>query len=237
MNIYDSIVDAVQELDAPTRGEIYTAVIEYLRYGMEPDLGSMSQIARVLFVSFKPNLDNQISAKERGKKGGRPRKEESKAKAEVLENDAETESKAKAEVSKNMPFEKSEQEQEQELEETTANAVAKKGAPEKFADERRMVVAHLNAVTGSHYRPDSTLARRHIDARLREGHTVEDCIHVIDAKAAQWLGDERMSAYLRPETLFGPKFEGYLAEWARAGPTAAPDRFDMYEILPDEEVA
>ncbi len=237
MNVYDSIVDAAQELDFATRGEIYAACIEYLRYRRMPDLDALSQIARVVFLAQKPSLDYQIAKSEAGRRGGRPKanakQTESERKANAKQTGKQTQSKPKA----NAKQTESEQEQEQELEETTANAVAKNDAADKFADERRMVVAHLNAVTGSHYRPGSTLAKRHIDARLREGHTVEDCIHVIDAKAAQWLGDERMSAYLRPETLFGPKFEGYLAEWARAGPTAAPDRFDMYEILPDEEVA
>ena len=33
---------------------------------------------------------------------------------------------------------------------------------------------------------------------------------VIDKKCAEWLHDPKMRAYLRPETLFGAKFEGYL---------------------------
>jgi hypothetical protein len=33
---------------------------------------------------------------------------------------------------------------------------------------------------------------------------------VIDKKCQEWLGDPKMQQYLRPETLFGTKFEGYL---------------------------
>jgi uncharacterized phage protein (TIGR02220 family) len=49
-----------------------------------------------------------------------------------------------------------------------------------------------------------------VKARLAEGFTVDDFKAVIDKKCAEWIGDEKMEKYLRPETLFGPKFEGYL---------------------------
>lgn len=71
------------------------------------------------------------------------------------------------------------------------------------------VVQALNEETGSHYRPTSKATMRHILARLREGFTVEDCKNVVRKKAEEWGGTE-MAKYLRPETLFGSKFEGYL---------------------------
>lgn len=71
------------------------------------------------------------------------------------------------------------------------------------------VVQALNEETGSHYRPTSKATMRHVLARLREGFTVEDCKEVIRKKSEEWGGTD-MAKYLRPETLFGPKFEGYL---------------------------
>lgn len=71
------------------------------------------------------------------------------------------------------------------------------------------VVQALNEETGSHYRPTSKATMRHILARLREGFTVEDCKEVIRKKTEEWA-DTDMAKYLRPETLFGSKFEGYL---------------------------
>jgi len=130
MNFYDSIIEGAQELPANERGQLYAAILEYLYYRREPDF-PMKPAPKAIYVSFRPILDNQLSASERGKKGGRPRKQESKAKAEVSENEKpnettgfqkgdgcekQTESKAKAEVSEKAPFSKSEQEQEQELE-------------------------------------------------------------------------------------------------------------------------
>ena len=54
--------------------------------------------------------------------------------------------------------------------------------------------------------------RSFIRARLREGFTVDDFKTVIDKKARAWLGNRDMQKYLRPETLFGTKFESYLNE-------------------------
>lgn len=71
------------------------------------------------------------------------------------------------------------------------------------------VVQALNEKTGSHYRPTSKATMRHVLARLREGFTVEDCREVIRKKSEEW-GDTDMAKYLRPETLFGSKFESYL---------------------------
>jgi hypothetical protein len=45
---------------------------------------------------------------------------------------------------------------------------------------------------------------------LAEGFTIDDFKTVIDKKCAEWLGDSKMEPYLRPETLFGTKFESYL---------------------------
>lgn len=72
------------------------------------------------------------------------------------------------------------------------------------------VVQALNEETGAHYRPTSKATMRHILARLREGFTVDECKEVIRKKADEWGGDPKMSKYLRPETLFGSKFESYL---------------------------
>lgn len=74
------------------------------------------------------------------------------------------------------------------------------------------IVEYLNEKTGKNYKHNSDKTRRFIDARLNEGFTFEDFKKVIDNKCQSWLNDERMNQYLRPETLFGTKFESYLNE-------------------------
>lgn len=91
------------------------------------------------------------------------------------------------------------------------------GQGDEGAEERRAIVAHLNEACGTHYRASTPKTRKLIATRMREGFTVDDFKRVIDNKAAQWLGDPSMRRYLRPETLFGTKFEGYLNETAAGG--------------------
>lgn len=79
----------------------------------------------------------------------------------------------------------------------------------EIGDMVKEVVDHLNTRAGTHYRYGSRQTRDKIVARLNEGFTLDDFIVVIDKKCAEWIGTEH-EKYLRPETLFGPKFEGYL---------------------------
>ena len=74
------------------------------------------------------------------------------------------------------------------------------------------VVEFLNQQTGAHYRANTPKTRRLIETRIKEGFGLDDFKVVIAKKAKQWLHDPKMSKYLRPETLFGTKFEGYLNE-------------------------
>lgn len=76
----------------------------------------------------------------------------------------------------------------------------------------KTIVEYLNGVVGAHYKPDTPKTVSLIKARLKEGFTVDDFKTVIDKKAAHWARDGDMQRYLRPETLFGTKFEGYLNE-------------------------
>ncbi|SEO81588.1 conserved phage C-terminal domain-containing protein [Denitrobacterium detoxificans] len=89
-------------------------------------------------------------------------------------------------------------------------------------------VDHLNEKTGKAFRPTTASTVRHVSARLRESYTVDDLNAVTDLKCSEWLGDPRMAQYLRPETLFGPKFEGYLQQArASSGKARAYSRFRL----------
>lgn len=63
--------------------------------------------------------------------------------------------------------------------------------------------------------------------------TVEDFKLVIDIKSSQWMGDPKMEAYLRPETLFAPShFESYLNEAKRN--VATPKHSGISQRLAEE---
>ena len=64
--------------------------------------------------------------------------------------------------------------------------------------------------------------RQLIKARFNEGATYDDFELVIKYKAKKWLEDAKMVSYLRPQTLFGTKFEGYLQEAKRKATKTKP---------------
>ncbi|MCQ2007955.1 conserved phage C-terminal domain-containing protein [Limosilactobacillus fermentum] len=74
------------------------------------------------------------------------------------------------------------------------------------------ILDYLNSKVGTSYRASSKATQRLIKARSNEGFEVEDFKRVIDNKVASWGKDPKMSQYLRPNTLFGTKFEAYLNE-------------------------
>ena len=80
-----------------------------------------------------------------------------------------------------------------------------------YGAERTAIITYLNQELGTKYRSDSKAIREMINGRLSEGYTVDDFKTVISNMAAEWSGDEKMSRYLRPSTLFAPThFPEYL---------------------------
>lgn len=88
-------------------------------------------------------------------------------------------------------------------------------------DAAPAIIALLNEITGRAFRAsDSSL--RPIRARLREGFTMDDFSAVIRLKNSQWANRADMRQYLRPETLFGNKFDGYVQEAKALASTKIP---------------
>lgn len=71
------------------------------------------------------------------------------------------------------------------------------------------IIQHLNMRAGTKYKSNTTKTKQLINARLNEGFTLEDFKTVIDKKCVEWCGTE-FEKYIRPNTLFGTKFESYL---------------------------
>ena len=77
------------------------------------------------------------------------------------------------------------------------------------------VIDYLNIKANTNYKETTKNTQSLINARISEGYTVEDFKKVIDVKVENWLGTE-WEKYLRPQTLFGSKFENYLNENKKA---------------------
>ena len=82
-----------------------------------------------------------------------------------------------------------------------------------------LVIDYLNRKASTNYRATTKNTQSFINARVREGYTVEDFKKVIDSKSKDWLNTD-FEKYLRPSTLFGTKFENYLNEANKKTPTA-----------------
>ena len=73
----------------------------------------------------------------------------------------------------------------------------------------KRIIDYLNNKCGTRYRSNTPNTQKHIHARLADGYAEEDFYTVIDKKYDEWAGSEQ-ERYLRPDTLFGAKFESYL---------------------------
>ena len=74
------------------------------------------------------------------------------------------------------------------------------------------IVSFLNNEASTNFRPTTDTTKRHIKARWNEGFTLDDFKSVISLKVDEWKTDEKMCKYIRPQTLFGTKFESYLQQ-------------------------
>lgn len=74
------------------------------------------------------------------------------------------------------------------------------------------IITDLNLVLGASYKPNSSKTKELIQARLNDGFTLEDFKTVHRKMLRAWGADPKMCKYLRPQTLYSPKFEGYLQQ-------------------------
>lgn len=90
------------------------------------------------------------------------------------------------------------------------------------------IIEYLNQKTGKHFTTKAAATKTKINARWKEGYGLDEFKKVIDVKSAEWNGTDA-AKWLRPETLFGTKFEAYLNEQPTAKPTSSPTREDLTE--------
>lgn len=94
---------------------------------------------------------------------------------------------------------------------TEGNAIEEEREEEEEIDINiySSIINYLNKKANTRYRVNNKKTKTLIKARLNEGFTEDDFYKVIDNKVNEWANTD-MNKYLRPETLFSHKFEGYL---------------------------
>lgn len=224
MQVLDSLIDGPLELGNAREGdELIGMIVRYLRTGAEPSPRTDAQ--RMALAMSWPVIKNSRARIVSGRKGG----SEPKSKRE-----SEPPSKA---VSKQASGTVSDSESEtgskpgsKEVSESASDIYSSSSIPDSSSEEGVQgeeaeavpypeIVAALNEAAGTAYRHSSRKTRQLIRARWGEGYRLPDFEAVCRTMAAAWRGDPRMARYLRPETLFGTKFEGY-REMARQSPAA-----------------
>jgi uncharacterized phage protein (TIGR02220 family) len=71
------------------------------------------------------------------------------------------------------------------------------------------IISYLNQKAKTGYQSTTNSYRTYINARIKAGAKLEDFYTVIDNKCADWMGTD-FEKFIRPETLFGNKFDTYL---------------------------
>lgn len=75
----------------------------------------------------------------------------------------------------------------------------------------KKIIDYLNEKTNKKFTIKNKQTLRFINARIKDGYNEIDFKKVIDIKTEKWLNTS-MEDYLRPQTLFSQKMEGYLNE-------------------------
>lgn len=89
------------------------------------------------------------------------------------------------------------------------------------------IIDYLNEKAGKKFKVNDK-TKAHINARVNDGYTLPDFRAVIEKKVAEWKGTE-MDKFLRPETLFGTKFESYLNQNETVKKRAKSTGFSNFE--------
>ena len=191
---------AVRNFSNEDAGKLFHTIC---RYSLGEEIGDLEGKIQVAFNFFKNRLDKYRKKWEKtrkariesGKLGGLAKQ----ANANFAKQNKQTV--ANVAVSDNVNV----------CDSVSVNDNKKKASP---SDEIITILEDLNKRTKSKkgFSPLAKSNQNLIKARMSEGFTVENFITVNEKKVKQWLHDPAMSKYLRPETLYGKKFDGYLNE-------------------------
>lgn len=178
--LYHSYLAAVEPLGDAECGRLFKSLLQYSMTGVAPELSGNE---RFLFPMMRDQIDRDNKAYEEKCSKNR-------------ENASQRPQATATERKPSLP--------------TASDGSQGEGEREGEGDIYKDIVGFLNEKTGRNFKPGIAKTKAAINARLAEGFKLDDFKKVIEKKTKEWGKDPKMQQYLRPETLFGTKFESYL---------------------------
>lgn len=204
---------AVRNFSNTDAGKLFHTIC---RYALGENIGDLEDKIQVAFSFFKVRLDEnrknwektRIERKKAGRLGGLAKQ----ANANFAKQNKQTVANVAVSDNVNVNVNVSDSVSVNDINDCVGVNYNKKKA--STSDEIITILEDLNKRTKSKkgFSPLAQSNQNLIKARMSEGFTVENFITVNEKKVKQWLHDPEMSKYLRPATLYGNKFDGYLNE-------------------------
>ena len=194
---YRSFFETIKKIPKKDRLQLVEAICNY---ALNDEEDSLSSLNAAIFEMVKPQIDANTKRYENGKKGGRPKKpnqnqNETKPKPNHNQSITKTKPNVNVNVNVNDNVNVNESGFDSEPSETSPSAIIK----------------YLNFKTGAEYDPDGPENVELVLDLLENGYNMNDLMKVVNKKCSEWMNDPVMRSFLRPSTLFGPKFSEYLA--------------------------
>ena len=181
--LYKEYYELITLLPEKDQQELLLAIAKYMFEDVEPKLNDKQT---KIFNNLKRPLDK---SKNKGRNGSITKSNENQNEIKIKSNENQNENKKEThqDVNVNVPV--------------NVNVDVKNDIKE--------IIDYLNVKANSHYKYSTDKTQSLIKARFNDGFKLEDFKVVIDNKCDEWLGTD-FEKFLRPETLFSNKFEGYL---------------------------
>ena len=194
---YRSFFETIKKIPKKDRLQLVEAICDY---ALNENEVSLSGVNAAIFEMVKPQIDANSKRYENGKKGGRPKKpNQNQTETKTKPNHNQTITKTKPNVNVNVNVN------------DNVNVNGSGSEIEPSEPSPSVIIKYLNFKTGAEYDPESPESVELISDLIDQGYEHNDFMKVINNKCSDWMNDSTMRSYLRPSTLFGPKFPEYLA--------------------------
>lgn len=198
--IYKEYYELITLLTEREQQELFLAITKFMFEDVEPTLNDKQT---KIFNNLRRPLEK---SKKRSKCGSITKSNENQEENEIKTKENQKEIKTKSNESQKENKNKTHQDVNVIV---NVNDNVDVNVKKISLEEIKGIVEYLNIKSNSHYKYSTDKTQTLIKARIKDGFTLDDFKIVIDKKCEEWLGTD-FEKFLRPETLFSNKFEGYL---------------------------